>query len=254
MKALIVCPHPDDGEWNAGGTIYKWVQQGAKVTMLITTHSGNVEQRKTHEDEERAAAKILGYNVIFLKTQLYSNMYADKKISLEICSFIRKFKPEIVITMPPYEQNADHFMCYAATLRAALMARCPFKDRAAGSEKILDMEDKEVKDYIGNSDPHTIKEFWICQSTPTQNFAAITPNHYEDISNVFEKKIEALRIHKTKNVNDHLSRFARYVNRQQGKKAGVKYAEAFLKFKLERKRFLWDMFMEKLEEAEKCDS
>ena len=51
VKIVMICPHPDDGEWSAGGTICKWGQKGIEVTMLVITHSNNPEQRKIREEE-----------------------------------------------------------------------------------------------------------------------------------------------------------------------------------------------------------
>ena len=37
-SVLVVTPHPDDSELGCGGTIAKWISQGAEVTYLLCTN------------------------------------------------------------------------------------------------------------------------------------------------------------------------------------------------------------------------
>ncbi len=34
---LVLAPHPDDAEFYAGGTLAKWIAEGARVIIVIAT-------------------------------------------------------------------------------------------------------------------------------------------------------------------------------------------------------------------------
>jgi len=94
---------------------------------------------------KRRIGEYIGYEVDFWENAPYGcQQYADRELTLYLCREIRKFKPKIVITMPPFEQHTDHIMCYAATFKAVLMARCPF-DSIFGSERLMRIEEPGVK-------------------------------------------------------------------------------------------------------------
>jgi N-acetylglucosamine malate deacetylase 1 len=62
LDALVVAPHPDDGELGMGGTIVRLIQQGWKLGILDLTSGeptplGNLEQRAA---ETAAATRALG--------------------------------------------------------------------------------------------------------------------------------------------------------------------------------------------------
>ena len=228
-RVLAICPHPDDMEWNAGGTFYLWIQTGAEVRVVITTRAADPARRKTHEDEELAATSILGYEVAFLdEASVYSSQPPSSDQCLSLCRLIRELKPEIVMAMPPFDQNTDHGGWGAATLRAVLMARCPFEG-AANSERLLDPSDPGAREVLDGTAPHRVRELWVVPGCPTQNLAKMQPNHYLDVTDVFELKLAALRAHVTKNPDDLLVDLAIYCGMQDGRKIGVQYAESFLR-------------------------
>ena len=228
-RVLAVCPHPDDMEWNAGGTFYRWLQTGAEVHVVVTTRAPDLAKRKVHEGEEMTAASILGYEVTFWdEAQAYSSQHPTFDLCLSLCRLIRELKPDIVMAMPPFDQNADHGACGYATLRAVLMARCPFEG-AAGSERLLDPSDPHAKEVLESTEPHRVRELWVVPGCPTQNLARIRPNHYSDVTDVFDRKLAALRAHVTKNPDDHLVDIAIYGATQDGREIGVEYAESFLR-------------------------
>ena len=75
-RVLVVAAHPDDAEFGCGGTVAKWVRQGATAYYLICTNGDKgsddfgvdpVELAALREREQRAAAEVIGVStVVFL--------------------------------------------------------------------------------------------------------------------------------------------------------------------------------------------
>ena len=40
-SALAIYAHPDDNEWNSGGTIASWVRQGVEVNLVLVTNGAS---------------------------------------------------------------------------------------------------------------------------------------------------------------------------------------------------------------------
>ena len=68
-RALVVAAHPDDPEFGAGGTVARWVDEGAEVRYLIATRGDkgsddpDVDVRELvarRDAEQRAAAAEVG--------------------------------------------------------------------------------------------------------------------------------------------------------------------------------------------------
>ena len=73
---LVITPHPDDAESGAGGTISKWSNQGAIITLVVCTNGNKGTSDRSISSEKIAsirrseqleAAKVLGIEkVVFL--------------------------------------------------------------------------------------------------------------------------------------------------------------------------------------------
>lgn len=73
---MVVMPHPDDGEFSAGGSMARWAAEGKEVILVCVTNGAagsndpKVERDwliATREQEQREAADITGIkDVIFL--------------------------------------------------------------------------------------------------------------------------------------------------------------------------------------------
>src|SRR5581483_10503597 len=69
QRILVVAAHPDDAEFGCGGTVAKWVRQGATAFYLICTNGEKgsddygvdpAELAARRAVEQRAAAKTIG--------------------------------------------------------------------------------------------------------------------------------------------------------------------------------------------------
>lgn len=135
LVVLGVCAHPDDLDAGAGGTFAKWAKEGADCYYLICTDGGRgsadpklsrkklIELRK---DEQRAAGRILGLKEVYFLDYNDTELVPDRKLKKDIVWYIRKLKPDIVVTTDPtfvYSQNgfinhSDHRAAGLATIDA----------------------------------------------------------------------------------------------------------------------------------------
>lgn len=180
---LVVAAHPDDEILGCGGTIIKHNLDGDDVYVLIMAEgltsrdiSRNVDYR---EDELRElhsksieAAKIMGVKDVRLLS------FPDNRMDgIELLEVVKKVeevvevvKPEIVYTHHAGDVNIDHTVTHNAVITAC-----------------RSLPDCTVK---------TLLFFETLSSTEWQMMTSdkiFYPNWYENITDVFYKKIEALK-------------------------------------------------------------
>ncbi|MBN2471204.1 MAG: PIG-L family deacetylase [Anaerolineae bacterium] len=138
-RVLVIVAHPDDIEFGVAGTIAKWVRGGARARYVLCT-SGQVgikdptlsleEAAAIREEEQTAAAKAVGVDeVVYLRHQdgILENTIALRR---ELVREIRRFRPEVLITLDPtavfvgehYINHPDHRAAGGAALDAVFPA------------------------------------------------------------------------------------------------------------------------------------
>lgn len=190
-RALVVVAHPDDVDFGSAGTIATWTAEGIAVTYCIITDgdAGGFDPSVPREqigsirqDEQRAAAKELGVqDVVFLG-------YPDGRVSAsfdlrrDISRVIRQVQPQRVLMQSPeinWERigasHPDHRAAGEATLCAVYPdARNPFTHLELAAEGL---------------EAWTVHEVWVMTA------GGSGANHWVDITEVFDKKVAALRQH-----------------------------------------------------------
>ena len=95
MKILAIGSHPDDLEYGCGGTMARYAQAGHQVTMLVITCGEQGGAPGTREAEARAAAAVLGSEIIF-------GEFEDTRVTLDqpfiayLESQLDKLDPDII--------------------------------------------------------------------------------------------------------------------------------------------------------------
>lgn len=189
-RVLVITAHPDDPEFGAAGTVALWAKQGAEITFVIVTDGSkgssdpNMTREtlvKIREEEERAAAAILGVkNVVFLG---YEDGAVTNNIQLrgDIVRQIRKYKPEVLITHDPTTRifnnvslnHPDHRAVGDTTLDAVYpLAR----DR-------LNFPEHEAEGI----EPHKVLDIFLLFTNE--------PNTIVDITETIDLKIKSLQAH-----------------------------------------------------------
>jgi LmbE family N-acetylglucosaminyl deacetylase len=186
-RALVVVAHPDDAEFLCAGTIAKLCAEGWDVNYVLTT-SGDMGTRDDkmsrsalaaiREKEQVEAAKVLGVNeVVFLR---YPDGYYEDTVESRgrIVREIRRLKPDLVITWDPYRQSFTH-RDHRLTGQSTLDALYPLARNPQGYPEHL-LEGLQI---------HRCNEVWLAGSAQ--------PDHYVDVTNYFDIRIQALRKHKS---------------------------------------------------------
>lgn len=227
LTILGIAAHPDDLDFSASGSFAKWVKSGALCYYLICTDGckGSDDPKMTEaklvklrKQEQKKAAKILRLKDVFFLNHKDTQLVADLKLKKEIVRFIRKLKPDIVVTLDPtfvYSKevgsinHTDHRACGLAAVDAVFpLAR----DR---------LTFKELAEEGLSS--HTVKTLYLTKFDD--------PTDVIDISDTFDLKIQALKAHKTQISQKLLERITQRA-KALGKKHGYKYAEGFVKITL----------------------
>lgn len=202
MNILILSPHTDDGELGAGGTIQKFLEQGAEIKWAVfsTAEESLPEDmpKDTLRNEFIAAAKSFGLD----ESHLIINRFAVRKLTdhrqeiLELLVKIRnEFRPDLVIGPSLNDFHQDHTVIANEMVRA-------FKN----SSSIISYELP-----------------WNHISFDAQMFVKLDRSHVE-------KKLEALRCYHSQIVKERAYFQRDFIEgwcRMRGTQANSEFAESF---------------------------
>jgi LmbE family N-acetylglucosaminyl deacetylase len=229
-RALVIVAHPDDAEFGSAATVAKWTNDGWEVWFCIVTdasgggddHATDVgpEARKaisgTRKAEQRASGEVLGLAGVEFLDYPDGRIEPTLELRRDIVRLIRRIKPSILISPSPDRRwdpffigrhHPDHLAVGTATTAAVYPAARNAWDFPELLEEGLE--------------PHRIIELWIV-GAPVQN-------HFVDVSDTIEQKVEALRCHHSQ-LGSHFDELADNIRRglaQTGAKYGVAAAEEF---------------------------
>ena len=221
MKILIFSAHPDDSDFACSGTTAKKSTDN-EIHYVIATDGrkgrhldiSTDEFIKMREEEQRNAANVLGVKSVtflhFEDGELENNNELREKLVKEI----RDKKPDIIISMDPAAQKFDSVYRYHKDHRTIGISVFDASYPASGNKNF----------FPSAGEPWEAKELW---------FFGGTPNHYEDITDFIDKKLEALKQHKSQIKIEEVEKFVKKWSEEMGKKAGFKHAEGFRIVKFE---------------------
>lgn len=223
---LGVGAHPDDLDFCCGGTIAKWVKEGAQAYLLVLTDGSKgsedasitaEELKAIRRDEQESAAETLGVEEVIFFDHTDGELVNDLELRKKVVRVIRKIKPDVVITMDPtfvydakmgFINHPDHRVAGQATLDSVY----PFARNAKTFPELLDE----------GLPSHIVKEVLLI------NFRDM--NYFTDISEVMDIKLKAMMSHKSQIDNSKtLKEFMYSANKIMGKKIKVDFAEGFVK-------------------------
>ena len=186
-RALAIGAHPDDAEFGVGGTLRKWSRDGCEGFILVLTDGAKGtwdaaadprELVKARQEEQRKAAEVLGLADVFFAGHVDGELEYGMSLREEVCGWIRRIRPDVVIGHDPWRRymwHPDH--------RAAGWAAV---DGVVAARDHLFFPGQEW----GNHRPSALL-LW----------AADDPDHREDITTEFEAKLEALLCHASQGVS-----------------------------------------------------
>lgn len=220
QRVLAVYAHPDDPEVSCAGTLARWADEGAEVHLVICAkgdkgrHGPDVDPAdltRVRGAEAEAAAAVLGlatHENLGLPDGEVDNTF---ELRSRLVERIRALRPDVVVSCDPtavffgsrYVNHHDHRGVGFAVLDAcAPAASSPLYFPEAGA-------------------PHQVSTIYLS--------GTLQPDTWEDIGSTLDRKVEALRCHRTQ-VGDDLELVGEVVRRRAasaGAEAGLAHAEAF---------------------------
>lgn len=211
---LSIGAHPDDVEVGTGGVLIDLSKRGNNCGIVILTlgEMGTGGTAEIREKEVHAAAEILGADVLARFDWGDTRLEDSYDHRLELAKIIRATRPQILLTPYPHvghgrrQSHPDHVASGVITLNAANLAAL----------KKVDIPGK----------PHRVTRIFHYFLPP-----GVTPSFVVDITDYFDRWIEALSAHKSQFLNpeksadyiEHLQSMAR----SYGMQARCKYGQGF---------------------------
>lgn len=228
-KVLVFSAHAADYVWRSGGTIAKYIEAGAEVTVIVMTFGIRGESNglwkkgnQTYESvkevrfkETSKAAEILGIQSIEFWDYVDYPIDINKELENRVLETIRKCQPDIIITHDKNDiLNPDHNAIHELVWRTSVMSN------SAG--------------VLTEGYP-TTKQMRLFGFEPHQTeISGYVPDQFIDITSVFDKKVEAMNCFEGQN---HLIEYYKQRAIMRGNHArrlsgnnSYKYAESFASF------------------------
>ena len=236
LDILVLASHPDDAEISCAGTIARHVALGHNVGIVDLT-KGELGTRGTvalRAEEAAASAKILGVAVrenLGLKDGFFQN---DPTHQLSVIRAVRKFKPTIVLANAVYDRHVDHGKGASLAYDACFLS---------GLVRIETVDDDGTRQqpWRPNAVYHYIQSLYI------------EPDFIVDISDYWQKKIEAIGAFKSQFFDPESNETETYVSNpgfvkmlearaiDWGYAIGAKYGEGFTTRRYPGVRSLFDL-------------
>lgn len=205
-KLLAVSAHPDDIEFAAGGTMFKFMKAGYDITLIVATngengfkigHKPRRERVNIRNKEQMKAAKLLGIKKVFFLHYRDGYLKNDFALRDKIAAIIKKTKPQIVFSFDPANHKFESI-------------NLNHNDHRAVSLAAFDAVFAARNRYMLPGESHAVEQFYF--------YGAERPNHYENITKYIGKKIELIKLHRSqfydnesmeKWVKEHLSSYTK---------------------------------------------
>jgi LmbE family N-acetylglucosaminyl deacetylase len=188
-RILVVTAHPDDVDFGSAGTVAGWTDAGIEVAYCICTsgEAGGFDRSvpratmvEIREAEQLAAAKVVGVSDVTFLRHPDGRLSATFDLRRDISRVIRRVRPQRVVGPSPernferlYASHPDHLAAGEATMAAVYPdARNPFAHPELLEE---------------GWEPWTVDEMYVAAANPSDVFV--------DITDTFERKLDALRCH-----------------------------------------------------------
>ena len=200
MRVLVIAPHPDDDAIGCGGSIVQHIRRGDMVHVVYVTsgeHGSPVyepsELATIREGEAGKCALILGAQQTTFLRQPDGNVGYSIELVNHFIQLIRTEKPDALYLPHSADGHKDHQQTFQIVMEAAGRAQ-------------------------GNSFPEWGGKAWNIETilgyevwTPLTHF-----QYVNDITDVIEIKLNALREHRSQLANVQYDEAVRSLNRFRG--------------------------------------
>ncbi len=228
---LVVSAHAADWCTRAGGTILRYLQQGAEVTVFALTYGERGESgeywaahptstldacKQSRKREALAAARLMGVNIEFFDCDDYPLVLSADQIR-DLTRRILALRPEVILTHFSSDPlNVDHEVTSQAVIRAVSSAA--------------------MLGALPATPAHFVPDIFLFESSlPHSEFNGFQIDTYVDITDVFDQKLAAVAKFEAQ---PHLVDYYRRCGERRGEQAtnwlrgrgAVRYAEGFRRY------------------------
>ena len=221
MNIVSVAAHQDDIELHCLGTLIKYSQRKDVTITNVVISNGDkgaqydpkmpyAEIAAIRNKEAGAVAEALGGRYLNMG-QSDEYIRDTDEARNQLTDILRAAKADLVFAPAPVDYNTDHMVASQLAFHACLLA----------SVRTIFTEHEALPGHP------TLYYMDVVTGLEWQ------PTHYVDITEVFERKCELLRLHKSQMLNMQTSggwdlvKYSRIVGAFRGLQCGVEYAEAF---------------------------
>jgi LmbE family N-acetylglucosaminyl deacetylase len=225
QRGMAVVAHPDDLEYGAASAVARWTAQGKEIAYVLAS-SGEAgidgrapaETGPLREEEERRSASVVGVTHVEFLGHPDGLIEAGVALRRDIAGAIRRFRPEVVVTMPfdltwgegGVVNHSDHRVVGLTVLDAC-------RD-AANRWLFADLGDA----WSG------VQHVYVAASP--------NPTHYVDVSDTVERGVASLCEHRAYIAGlggeFDVDEFIRNISASGGLAAGCEYAVTFQRYQV----------------------
>jgi len=175
---LVVAPHPDDETLGAGGTLLAEGRRGTPLHWVMVTSMtadqgfapDRIEARRAEIDAVAASYGFASVHSLNLPPARLDVLPRADVIGA-LARVVADCEPETVLLPHGFDAHSDHAVIFECGLAATKAFRSP------SVQKVLTME--------------------ILSETNFGRPGTFVPRHYVDVSDVFERKLEIMRLYQT---------------------------------------------------------
>ena len=235
-RVLVVTPHPDDAEGGCGGTMAKWIKEaGTEVVVVLCTNGDKGTSNREipppalaqlREREQQNASDLLGVKEVVFLSHPDGGLEDNRLFRGQIVREIRRHQPDLIMGIDPYRSISHTHRDHRTSGRVAVDAAFSYAWNFRHFPEQITREGLSA---------HRVSEALLWGSE--------SPDVFVDISGFVELKAASLLAHVSQfpNPTGRAER-AREGAAEQGKAAGVPYAEGFRRIRFELD-FLASMFL-----------
>ncbi len=214
-RYLLISPHPDDGDLFCGGLQLRLARDGKELLHLVVSDGSKgsydvqtdpQDLAKIRKKEQEEASLHLGIKELLFWEMTDGELPDCPVVVKKLIALIREKQPECIICPDPwlpYEAHPDHVKVGMAGAEAAIFSSMPL--------------------YFPE-----IRPSWAVKAVAF--YCSVQPNSYVDISLVWEKRMEAVKMHKSQfpqEIIPMLNAFCHFKSRENARWKKMNRAEAY---------------------------
>jgi LmbE family N-acetylglucosaminyl deacetylase len=219
----VICfgAHADDIEFGCMGTVIKLLREGYQARFVILTNGENgfkmghatpEERIKIRKEEQLEVGRRLGLEEVIFLDHADGFLAYSEELRRRLVEILKQFCPDKVFSFDPANQEFDNINLF-------------HRDHRIAAQAVFDacFAAKNLWMYPGK--PHRVEEIFF--------FGSHKPNHFVDISDVIESKLELLACHRSQFPD--FSRVEKFIRERMSKAHETyPYAEAFRILRVEQ--------------------